>query len=86
MKVAIAPAVVESTNCDALRRIRAAARRGWRCRLRAGHVLVIAADIAAWRERGLGGYAERRIRLAADARCGVRLSAEECRDIVEAAA
>ena len=84
MKVALDPALVDGTNRDALRRIRAAARRGWSCRLPSGSVMVIAADLDAWRERGLDAGAERRIRHAgADAR-GVRLTVEECRDIVAA--
>lgn len=81
MKVAIAAAVVGSVTSDALRRIRGAARRGRLCQLGAGHVMVIAADVAAWRKRGLGMPGERRIRIAADAGRGARLSADECRGI-----
>ena len=86
MNVALDRGLVHSTNRDAMRRIRAAARRGWSCRLPAGTVMVIAADLDAWRARGLDPGAERRIRLAGAGCCGVRLSVDECRDIVRAEA
>ena len=82
MNVVIDPAVAAATNRDALRRIRIAARRGIACRLTAGHVMIIAADLDAWRGHGLDTLAEQRIRRAdADFR-GARLTAGECRDIV----
>ena len=84
MKVAISPTVVDNVTRDALRRIRAAARRGWSCRLPSGSVMVIAAGVDAWRERGLDAGAERRILRADAGRRGVRLTVEECRGIVAA--
>lgn len=82
MTVTLAPALVDSTNRDTLRRIRAAWMRGWTCRLPAGFVTVMAADIDAWRGRGLTERAATRVTRAASDRRGVRLSPYECRRIV----
>ena len=70
---------------DALRRIRAAARRGWGCRLRFPHVAaIVRAEREWWETMGLDGAAMVRITAAHRDLRGVRLTVDECRAVDEA--
>ena len=78
------PNALTGTERDALARIRKCARRGWSCRLRYHHVAALYDAREWWLTMGLPGPAAVRIRAAHRDVRGVRLTVDECRDVVEA--
>ena len=65
-------------SADARGRIYAAARRGWTCLLRPGHVDAIVAELGEWTtRRGLPRSTAQRLMRAAGAGRGARLSRRE---------